>query len=92
MKVIVPIKDYPTFIECHVYNKDLFGELTFLYKEVYNKELVNVETYKKLFRCDSALEYLEHQLELLTLIDGDEELIKIVQTAIDKLTKDEVIL
>lgn len=92
MKVIVPIKEYPTFIECHVYEKDVLGDLTFLYREIYNKELVNTDTYKKLLRCENTLEYLERQLELLTLINGDPELIKIVQTTIDKLTRDEVIL
>lgn len=92
MKVIVPIKEHPTFIECHIYDKDMLGESTFLYREIYNKELMNMDTYKKLLRCDQTLEYLERQLELLTLIDGDKELIKIVQTTIDKLTKDVVIL
>lgn len=91
MKVIVPVKEYPSFIECQVYEKDIFGHLKFLYRETYNKELVNIEIYKKLLRIDNTLEYLEKQLELLNLIN-DEESIKIIQTAIDKLTRDEVIL
>lgn len=92
MKIKVPVKEYPTFIDCHVYNKDILGELTFLYREAYNKELVNIELYKKLLRLDHTLEYLTQQLELLTLINGNEELINMVEMTIDKLTKDEVIL
>ena len=89
MKVIVPIKEYPLFIEYYVYNKDNSGQMTFLYREIYNKELVNMEIYKKLLRHDRTMEYLEHQLELLTLIDGDKQLINAIQVIMDKLTKDE---
>ena len=91
MRVIVPIKEYPRFIEYHVYDKDILGYSKFLYSGSYNKELVNMELYKKLIRHDNTLKYLENQLELLNIMQGDEELINIVQTTIDKLTNDEVI-
>lgn len=70
----------------------MLGEITFLYRQTYNKELVNIDVYKKLLRYDETIEYLERQLEILTSINGDEQLIKLVQTTLDKLTKDEVIL
>lgn len=85
MKQLVPIKEYPTFIECEVWDVDLFGERTFLYKEVYNKELVNTEKLNKLLNYDSTVEYLEHQIELLTLVD-DKQLLNLAQTIYEKLT------
>ena len=91
MKIIVPRKEYATFIECDVYNKNLLGEPIFLYNTTYKKDVVNLETYKKLLRYDNTIEYLEHQLELLKLINGDKELINVIENTLNKLTRDEVI-
>lgn len=92
MKVIVPIKEYPLFIEYHVYEKDILGHMKFLYREIYNKDLVTMDIYKKLLRHDRTLEYLEQQLELLMLLNEDEKLINAIQVIIEKLTKDETVI
>jgi len=91
MKIIVPVKEYAKFIKCNVYNKDVFGELKFLYNETYNKEMINIETLKKLLRYDNTLKYIDNKLDVLTTLNADKELIKVLKDVRDKLTRDEVV-
>lgn len=91
MKIIIPVNEYATFIECDIYEKNLFGESKFLYRETYPKEMINTDKFMKLQRYENTLEYLENKLEVLTLLKADSELINLVQNTIDKLTRDEVI-
>jgi hypothetical protein len=91
MKIIIPKKEYATFIECDIYEKDLFGESKFLYREMFPKEIINTEKFMKLHRYEKTVEYLTNKLEILTLINADKEIIDMVETIIDKLTRDEVI-
>jgi len=74
-----------------VYNKDVFGELKFLYNETYNKEMINIETLKKLLRYDNTLKYIDNKLDVLTTLNADKELIKVLKDVRDKLTRDEVV-
>lgn len=91
MKIIVPVKEQATFIECDIYQKELFGEPKFLYHETFPKKPIDVATFKKLLRYDNTLRYLEDKLEMLISTNGDEKLTDIVRDTINKLTRDEVI-
>lgn len=91
MKVVVPTKEYPAFIECDVYDKNFLGESRFLYRDTIPKKPIDIETFKKLQRYEKTLEFLENKLEFLTFIHADGEIIKLVENTIDKLTRDEVI-
>ena len=91
MKIIVPKKEWATFIECDVYEKNLFGESKFLYSETFPKEIINTEKFMKLHRYENTVEFLENKLEVLTLLKADDELIRLVEEIINRLTRDEVI-
>ncbi len=91
MKIIVPVKEYATFIECDIYEKNLFGESKFLYRETFAKEIINTDKFMKLRRYENTVEFLQNKLEVLTLLKADSELIRLVEDTIDKLTRDEVI-
>ena len=90
-KIIVPIKEYPTWIDCHVFKKESTGEYSFLYREPYQKDYINIETLKKLLRYDRTVERLEKYMNVLELLELPEETKRFITTIYEDLTKDDVI-
>lgn len=88
-KIIIPIKEYPTWIDCYVFRKEPTGELTFLYREPYQKELVNTETLKKLIKYDRTLEELQKYVDVLDFLELPEQTKTFINKIYEKLTKDD---
>lgn len=90
-KIIVPMKEYPTWIDCYVYRKEPTGEYVFLYREPYQKDLVNIEILNKLIKYDRVMDYLEKHMNVLDLLELPEQTKKFIKNIYEQLTKDEVV-
>ena len=90
-KIIIPVKEYPAWIECAVFKKEVDGTLVFLYREPYQKQYINIELLNKLLRMDRAVDYIEKYINVLDMLELSEDTKKIIRNIYKMLTENETV-